>query len=70
MRWVYYMDMMKQKAVRIAEQIHREAKIQATQLGITLRAYVEGALRERLKRGVFDEMYRESREALTQEMPE
>jgi len=38
------MDMMKQLAVRIAEQIHHEAKIQATRMGITLREYVEDAL--------------------------
>ena len=44
MYWVYAMDMMKQKAVRIAEQIHHKAKIRATQLGITLRAYVEDAV--------------------------
>ena len=38
------MTVRRDNAVRIAEQIHYEAKIQATRLGITLREYVEHAL--------------------------
>ena len=43
------MTIMKQRAVRLAEQIHHKAKVRAAEESITIRELIEKAVKEYLK---------------------